>query len=107
MERQPYTLHHAGLPGNSLAAKLLRLILVVALLVLGFTVSLVAFAVLAVLALVFGVYFWWKTRSIRQQMQAEGFAGAPFSRQGGGRVIEGELIHVEEEPLRQADCPPK
>ncbi|MEI7429151.1 MAG: hypothetical protein WCL27_01765 [Betaproteobacteria bacterium] len=71
--------------------------------------SFVFFAVLAVVALVFGGYFWWKTRAlraqIRQQMQQQAaaqqanpdFAAAEQSQQASGDIIEGEAVRVPEE----------
>jgi len=57
------------------------------LLILGFMASVVVFAIVAVLGLALWGYVWWKTRKLRQTMQAQ----AP-----GGQVIDGEAIVVEE-----------
>jgi predicted lipid-binding transport protein (Tim44 family) len=74
--------------------------------------SFVFFAVLAVVVLIFGGYFWWKTRAlraqIRQQMQAmqeqaaaqqanPDFAAAEQSHEATGEIIEGEAVRVPEE----------
>lgn len=58
------------------------------LLILGFMASVVAFAIVAVLGLALWAYVWWKTRKLRQTMQAQ----AP----AGGQVIDGEAVVVEE-----------
>ena len=58
------------------------------LLILGFMASVVVFAIVAVLGLALWAYVWWKTRKLRQTMQAQ----APT----GGQVIDGEAVVVEE-----------
>ena len=60
------------------------LIVGAALLVAGFMLSMVVFAVLAALALVAWGYLWWKTRDLRRELRERPAAG--------GRVIEGEVI---------------
>lgn len=81
------------------------------LLVLGAALlfSFVFFAVLAVAVLLFGGYFWWKTRAlraeIRKQMQAQaeaqqsgpGFDAPEQQPSGEGEIIEGEAVRVPEE----------
>jgi hypothetical protein len=71
--------------------------------------SFVFFAVLAVVALLFGGYFWWKTRAlraeIRKQMQAQAeaqqsppdFVSPGAQPTGTGEIIEGEAVRVPEE----------
>ena len=73
--------------------------------------SLVFFAVLAVVVLVFGGYFWWKTRAIRAQIrkQMQEQAQAQANGQGPdfatpasqpvhqGDIIEGEAVRVPED----------
>ena len=71
--------------------------------------SLVFFAVLAVAVLVFGGYFWWKTRAIRAQIrkqmqdqaaaqQSEPDFGSPTPHHAGeGDIIEGVAVRVAEE----------
>ena len=66
-------------PFNDLAGAIL--------LILGFMASVVVFAIAVVLGLALWAYVWWKTRKLRQTLQAQ----AP-----GGQVIEGEAIVVEE-----------
>ena len=89
------------------------LTLVAAALALGAALmfSLVFFAVLAVVVLVFGGYFWWKTRAIRaqirKQMQEQAQAQANGQRPDfatpasepvhQGDIIEGEAVRVPEE----------
>ena len=66
--------------------------------------SLVFLAVIAVAGLIFWIYFWWKTRAIRAQIEqqmraqaqyrsAEPQAARPAS---DGDVIEGEAVRVAE-----------
>ncbi len=71
--------------------------------------SFVFFAVLAVAVLIFGGYFWWKTRAlraeIRKQMQAQaeaqqsapGFESPAAPPAGAGEIIEGEAVRVPED----------
>lgn len=56
------------------------------LLVVAFMASLLVFALVVAVALVVGVYLWWKTRELRRQVR-EMQQPAP-----GGRVIEGDAI---------------
>lgn len=83
-------------------AQALTLIIGVIVLGLSLMFSLVVFAVIAVLGLVVGVYFWWKTRAIRTQLRQQ--MQEPMRGQGGprtevpepGDVIEGEAVRVDE-----------
>ena len=77
--------------------------------------SLVFLAVIAVAGLIFWVYFWWKTRAIRaqieQQMRAQAqyrTADAPTAAPADGDVIEGEAVRVAETErmLDQKNDPP-
>ena len=64
--------------------------------------SLVFFAVLAVAGLLFWLYFWWKTRALRQQMRDQPpLSPADFVRPTenaptSGEIIEGEATRVPE-----------
>ncbi len=80
-------------PPQGPLAKLLAFILSAAFLVLAFMFSLVALAVVAVLGLALGGWLWWKTRSLRKQMQqaAENLRTADMAG-GGSDIIEGECI---------------
>jgi len=96
-------------------AQLLTVIVGLVALAGAFMFSLVFFAVVAVLVLTFGLYFWWKTRAIRRQIreqmaaqqerntsaQAEGgpFASRPAEPEAprAGDVIEGEAVRIDEE----------
>lgn len=61
------------------------------LLILGFMFSVVIISVIAVIGLGFWGYFWWKTRALRREMQAN------MPRQeSDGQIIDGEAIVVEE-----------
>jgi Flp pilus assembly protein TadB len=71
--------------------------------------SVLVFAFLALAALVFGGYFWWKTRALRramrEQMRGQGFEEAPDGDTPGrdarsANVIEGEAVRVDEDRLR-------
>ena len=78
--------------------------------------SLVFLAVIAVAGLIFWVYFWWKTRAIRAQIEEQMRAQAQYrdtrSQTAGtasdGDVIEGEAVRVAESErmLGQKDDPP-
>jgi uncharacterized protein HemX len=83
---------------------LFRVLAVVAGLVMA-AVSLVAFAVLAVVGIAVGAYFWWKTRHVREQLrQAQQAQQAQWrdveaARSAAERedstIIEGEVVSVE------------
>ena len=89
------------------------LTLVVGVITLGAALlfSFVFFAVLAVAVLIFGGYFWWKTRALRaqirqqmQQMQEQAAATHDHSdaaaepiRPTDGEIIEGEAVRVQDE----------
>lgn len=63
------------------------------LLVLGFMFSLVLFALIATATAAVWIYFWWKTRALRKVMREQ----APSrTGNGGGHVVEGEAVVVEE-----------
>ena len=77
----------------------------------AFMFSLVFFAVLAIAVLIFGVYFWWKTRALRRQMRehldqqrsSQDFgpaASAPDETGSVGEIIEGEAVRVVNEQHR-------
>jgi len=73
--------------------------------------SLVFLAVVAVAGLIFWVYFWWKTRAIRaqieQQMRAQAqyrAADASTTAPADGDVIEGEAVRLEES-VRMVEAP--
>lgn len=70
--------------------------------------SVMFFAVVAAIALVGGIYFWWKTRDLRKvmreaQAQAQAQAGDPSARRGDvrGMIIEGEVVREVREDRRQ------
>lgn len=73
------------------------------LLVLGAALmfSLVFVAVLAVAGLVFWLYFWWKTRAIRKQFEAQlrepEFSSSAPTPKSEGDVIEGQAVRVADE----------
>jgi uncharacterized protein HemX len=83
-------------------------------LIAGLAVSVVAFAVIAALAVVFGLYLWWKTRTLRahlaEQMRARSAQATETA--PTGIVVEGEWSHAaetattisESTPLPRADA---
>lgn len=89
---------------QSLLAQILT-VLFSALVLLGAAMfSLVFLAVIAVAGLLLWVWFWWKTRALRAQIEAQmrrqppfGNAGQPpgAARESGG-VIEGESVRVDD-----------
>jgi UPF0716 family protein affecting phage T7 exclusion len=80
-------------PPNTLLGKALAIIGGVILVVLGFMFSLIVVAVVAVIGLAFGAWFFWKTRHLRKALREAGAMRGPMP---GGAVIEGEAIVVEE-----------
>jgi membrane protein implicated in regulation of membrane protease activity len=97
-----------GRPPQGPLARIAAVIVGLLLLAAGFMFSLVVFAVLAVVGLVLGVYFWWKTRAIRKMMReqaadplrAQPPVPPPAATGSGGQVIEGEAVRVPEEHPR-------
>lgn len=72
-----------GVSGPGILGKVVTMVAGVLLLAAAFMLSLLLFAVVAVVALGVLGYFWWKTRELRRQMREH---------PAGGRVIEGEVI---------------
>jgi Flp pilus assembly protein TadB len=70
-----------GEPG--LVARVLAFSAGTAFVVAGVLFSVLLVTVVAVLGLSALTYFWWKTRGLRRQVREQ---------QGGGRVLEGEVI---------------
>ena len=71
------------------------------LLILGFMLSAVIFLVIAVIGLGLWGYFWWKTRALRKAMKASmprEESGNVEPVQPEGRIIEGEVIVVDDYP---------
>ncbi len=70
--------------------------------------SLAFFAVVAVVGLIFWLYFWWKTRALRQRMRdqinegmrSRDFATTTPESASGGDVIDGEAVRVADERSR-------
>jgi cytochrome oxidase Cu insertion factor (SCO1/SenC/PrrC family) len=63
--------------------------------------SVVLFALLALAALLFWGYFWWKTRALRQAMReqarAQGFQAPGGDTPRKTTVIDGEAVRVDED----------
>lgn len=91
-------------PATSLLGKAVALVSGAILLVLGFMFSLVLVAVVAVLGLAVGAWFFWKTRHLRKAMRE---AGAMRSPPADGNVIEGEAVVVEEYRVSEPLIPPE
>lgn len=72
-----------GSRAPSLLARILAVTAAAVLLIGAVAISIVLFAVTLTGLLVFGLYLWWKTRDLREQIRS----GSP-----GGNVIEGEVI---------------
>ena len=72
-----------GVSGPGILGKVVTMVAGVLLLAAAFMLSVLVFAVVAVVALGVLGYFWWKTRELRRQMREH---------PPGGRVIEGEAI---------------
>ncbi|MDR1162506.1 MAG: DUF1664 domain-containing protein [Candidatus Accumulibacter sp.] len=67
--------------------------------------SFVFFAVVAVIGAVGWLYFWWKTRALREEIRRgaidtptwEDAARRPERHDAGGRVIDGEAVEVPDD----------
>jgi hypothetical protein len=81
---------------RSLAARIAGAVFAVFAIGVALMFSVVIFAGLALAALSFWGWFWWKTRAlrrrVREEMRAQGF-GTP----DGADVIEGEAVRVDED----------
>ena len=85
-----------------LLARVLSVIVGLALLSVAFMFSLVFFAVVAVAGLLFWMYFMWKTRALRQQLRermdeqvrAGAFEQPVSGPAAGGEIIDGEAVRV-------------
>ena len=76
-------------PAPGLLGRLLTAVASAAVLAVTFMFSLVIFSAVAAIALLGGIYLWWKTRALRRQLR---------ERPPGGRVIEGEVIQEAQSP---------
>lgn len=94
----------SGQPPKTLLARIVGV--VVGVIVLGATLmfSAVVFVVLAVAALAFWGYFWWKTRALRRQMQEQmeqmrdrGFEPPFRQAPSDENVIDGEAVRLDED----------
>ncbi len=94
-------------PSSGLLARILTIAAGALVLIGAIAVSLVVFAVLLVVVLGVGIYFWWKTRHVRKQMREQMQMGEQMRRQAppnpraDGDVIEGEVIRKEESPTQR------
>lgn len=84
---------------SSWLARLGMTLALILILAAGIALSAVFFAVFAVLAIVWGGWFWWQTRHLRRQM-----------REQGGRVQGADIIEVEyqvlDDPSQRAPTEP-
>ena len=85
--RKHFQVHVGGLPGA-----LLGLVAGAVGLVLALMFSLILFAMLLGAGVVFGGYFWWKTRKFRRVLREE----QARRRTAGEREVEGEVVQVDE-----------
>lgn len=91
-------------PANGALTRVLGVIVGALALIAAFMFSLVIFAAVAVAGLAFWIYFWWRTRGLRQQLREQaagqtggGFAEPPDDRpRTGSEIIEGEAVRVVE-----------
>ena len=98
----------SGGPQQSLLARIVGGVIGVIALIGAFMFSAVVFVVVAIVALAFWGWFWWKTRALRRQMQeqmsetmAEPMRESPFrSPANESNVIDGEAVRVEDERNR-------
>ena len=77
---------HSGARARKLFARVLTITAGVAVLIGAVAVSIVVFAIALTGLLIFGLYFWWRTRHVRRQLQAM------RARPANDDVIEGEVI---------------
>ena len=97
-----------GADAASFWKQAVRLFVFIALCVLGFVFSMLAFVVIAVGMALIWSFYWWKTRKIRQVMREQAGA-APHATSpyrfdtGEGRVIEGEVVEVQGSEASSAD----
>jgi ABC-type bacteriocin/lantibiotic exporter with double-glycine peptidase domain len=92
------------LPATSLLGRIIATVLTLVIGVGLFMFSMIVFAVLLVVALVFGTYLWWRTRGLRRQLREQ------IAQSGGhpdtmtrtnapnhtATVIEGEYVRLDE-----------
>ena len=78
---------------SGLLGKLFALMVGAALLVLGFMFSILLLAVVVIGGLGAWGYLWWKTRALRKAMREH-----PPIADTEGRVIDGEVIVMEDDP---------
>ena len=98
----------SGGPQQSLLAQIVGGEIGVIALIGAFMFSAVVFVAVAIVALVFWGWFWWKTRALRRQMQAqmneqmcEPRRESPFrSPADESSVIDGEAVRVDDERNR-------
>ncbi|WP_265944730.1 hypothetical protein [Dechloromonas sp. A34] len=81
---------HSSRQARGPLEKLLAFVLSAGLVVLAIMFSLAALAVIAIAGLVFAGWFWWKTRTLRQQVKGATTGSAYRS----GHIIEGEVVRT-------------
>jgi hypothetical protein len=84
---------------RSLAARIAGAVFAVFAIGAALMFSVVIFAGLALAALLFWGWFWWKTRALRRRVREEMRAQGPADDRSrpGGNVIEGEAVRVDED----------
>jgi len=100
----------AGRQPQSLVGRIVTALVGVVVLAAAFMFSAVIVVVVAVAGLMLWLYFWWKTRALRQQIreqmaaQAEqGFSARSERPAADGDIIEGEAVRVADERNRLND----
>ena len=100
-EQLKFRQFHTSLGGQPQGplARIVAFVLGTILLVVGFMFSLVALAVVAVIVVIVGTWFWWKTRAVRRQIEEQLAQQPPFQPdepEFDGRIIEGEAVRETE-----------
>lgn len=95
---------HAQAPSVNPLLRVLSYLATALALVVALAFSAVVFALLLFVGALAGVWLWWKTRSLRRQMQdaaatmqTASAAQAYAEQQGGGEIIEGIGIRIDED----------
>ena len=106
--------HRATPASSNPLLRLFSYLLTGLLLVAALAFSAVFFVLLLAAGLLFGIWFWWKSRALRQQMRAmadsldaqtrawsasatDHAANAASARQGTGDIIEGVGVRIEDD----------
>ena len=98
----------SGKPSQNLVSRIIGALVGVVVLGVALMFSAVVFVGLAIAALAFWGYFWWKTRALRRQMQEQmrnqeyqGGESQPREPARDGNVIDGEAVRLDDERDRR------